>query len=98
MPLPLGAEGIIRQEASRPTWPTLLLLGKGPLAERIGGPTEPNAGGPQRGGNMIDLALIVGGPVLWLITKNRRWLILTVLGIAWFVIDVLYIAVQLSGR
>jgi hypothetical protein len=47
---------------------------------------------------MIDLALIVGGPVLWLITKNRRWMILTVLGIAWFVIDVLYIAVQLSGR
>ena len=77
----------------------LLLLAKGPLAERSTG-DHPNfqCRRPQRGGNMIDLALIVGGPVLWLITKNRRWMILTVLGIAWFVIDVLYIAVQLSGR
>lgn len=41
---------------------------------------------------MLDLALIVAGVLLAVITKNRRWLILTLLGALLFVAEVLYIA------
>jgi hypothetical protein len=40
----------------------------------------------------MDLLLIVAGLVITFATKNKRWLILTVLGIAWFCVDVLLIA------
>ena len=44
----------------------------------------------------MDLLLIVAGVVLAFVTKNKRWLILTVLGIAWFTIDVLSLAVSMA--
>jgi hypothetical protein len=37
----------------------------------------------------------VAGPVLWLITKNKRWMILTAIGALLFVVDVFYIASQM---
>lgn len=40
---------------------------------------------------MIDLLLMVGGLVGWFITKNKRWLILTIIGIVWFILDVIFI-------
>ena len=45
----------------------------------------------------MDLLLIVAGVVLAFVTKNKRWLILTVLGIAWFIVDVLGIALAAAG-
>ena len=44
----------------------------------------------------MDLLLIVTGVVLAFVTKNKRWLILTVLGIAWFLFDVLSLAVSMA--
>lgn len=41
---------------------------------------------------MSDLLLMIAGPVLWWITGNARYMILTVLGVAWFMLDVLLLA------
>lgn len=41
---------------------------------------------------MWDLGLMIAGPVLWIITKNKRWMILTLLGVVLFVVEVLLIA------
>ena len=41
---------------------------------------------------MWDLGLMVAGPVLWAITKNRRWMILTLVGVGLFVLEILLIA------
>lgn len=42
--------------------------------------------------NLIQMGFIFGGPLLWVITKNKRWMFLTLAGVAWFAIDVLLIA------
>ena len=44
----------------------------------------------------MDLLLIVAGIVLALATKKKGWLILTILGIAWFIVDVLSLAVSMA--
>ena len=44
----------------------------------------------------MDLLLIVAGLVITFATKNKRWLILTVLGVAWFIVDVLSLAVSMA--
>jgi hypothetical protein len=40
---------------------------------------------------------MLAGPVLWIITKNKRWMILTLIGVALFVVEVLWIAFQMAG-
>ncbi len=44
---------------------------------------------------MLQPLMIVAGPVLWFITKNRRWLAVSMVGIGWFVADVLLGAISL---
>jgi len=46
---------------------------------------------------MTDLLLIVGGIILTYVTKNRRWLIVTLFGVLWVIVDVLLIAFRLAG-
>ncbi|HLC04090.1 MAG TPA: hypothetical protein VJK02_13715 [Anaerolineales bacterium] len=46
--------------------------------------------------SLLQIGLIVAGPILWFATKNRRWLIFTAIGAAWFIVDVLLITVQMS--
>jgi hypothetical protein len=41
---------------------------------------------------MSDLLLMIAGPVLWWITKNKRYMILTAFGLLWFFLDVLLLA------
>lgn len=47
--------------------------------------------------NLIQIALIIIGPFAWFITKNKRWAILSLAGIAWFIYDVLVLYSQMGG-
>lgn len=37
---------------------------------------------------LLQPILMVGGLLAWFITKNRRWAILSLIGLAWFVLDI----------
>ena len=43
----------------------------------------------------MDLLLILSGLILAFVTKNKRWMILTAIGLLWFVVDVLLIAASM---
>jgi hypothetical protein len=47
--------------------------------------------------SLLQLGLIFGGPVLVFVTKNKRWWILTLLGLAWTALDILLITASLMG-
>jgi len=46
----------------------------------------------------MDLYLIIGGVLLAVVTKNRRWLFLSAAGVGWFILNVLYIAFQIASK
>ena len=67
-----------------------------PLLLRTG-PVVPTgwSGRPQKGVPMcalLQIGLIFGGPLLVFITRNKRFWVLSFLGIAWFFFDVFVIA------
>lgn len=37
---------------------------------------------------LLQPILMVAGLLAWFITKNRRWAILTIIGVAWFLYDI----------
>jgi hypothetical protein len=45
--------------------------------------------------SLLQLGLIFGGPVLVFVTKNKRWWILTFVGLAWTALDIVLITASM---
>ena len=45
---------------------------------------------------LMQIGMLGGGLILAFVTKNKRWLILTLIGAAWFIYDVMAIALELA--
>ena len=40
---------------------------------------------------LLQPTLMLGGLLAWFITKNKRWAILSLIGLVWFVLDIAYL-------